>query len=295
MVRFALLLAAGLGVLAPRSIAEAQGDPQVAIAQIREHVLYARYDEAVAQAEALLERDDLSAGARNQALEVMATAYLANRDMDRANPVLERLYARDPRHRLTDADASPLVQGAFQRARENAPSQVEVRLDHTPPTVERREAPLIEVRVTEGADAVSELQVHYRTIDSPRFARLALTPDGGVARGRIPLVGPTDQEQRIEYFISALAPSGYRLAGLGSEDQPLELVAPAAAPHEPESPSPQPLAPEPGGEEAQESRSLWWVGLLVGVVAVGAGLGAYFALRPEAPEGSLGQVSLELR
>ena len=57
---------------------------------------------------------------------------------------------------------------------------------------------------------------------------------------------------------------------------------------------PTPLGGE-GPAEVEEGRSLWWVGLLVGIVAVGAGVGLFLALRPEAPEGSLGQVSLELR
>ncbi|MAQ18127.1 MAG: hypothetical protein CMN30_25440 [Sandaracinus sp.] len=270
--------------------AEAQGDPQVVLAQIREHVLYARYDEAVAEAHQLLEREDLGASERNEGLEVLATAHLANRDMDQANPILRELYARDPRHRLADADASPLVQGAFQRARESAPTQVDVRLSHQRPTLTRREAPMVEVGVAQGGDAVAELQLHYRTADAPRFARLVMTPEGGTAHGRIPLVGPENQAQVVEYFITAHAPSGYQLAAVGSESRPLSVTAPAG----PVGGGPTPLGGE-GPAEVEEGRSLWWVGLLVGIVAVGAGVGLFLALRPEAPEGSLGQVSLELR
>ncbi len=291
----ALLLCAALGALAP-SFASAQANPQVVLAQIREHILYARYDEAVTEAHELLERTDLDAAQRNEGLEVLATAHLANRDMDQANPVLRQLYARDPRHRLADADASPMVQGAFQRARENAPPQIDVRLDHEPPVLERREAPMIEVSVAEGQDAVAELHLNYRTGDAPRFARLVLTMEDGVASGRIPLVGPTDQEQRIEYFLTAHAPSGYQLAGVGSEGRPLELTAPAATRGGPDEPDPLGTAPGDGDDgDVDEGGSLWWVGVLVGVVVLGGALATYFALRPQAPEGSLGQVGLELR
>ena len=156
---------------------------------------------------------------------------------------------------------------------------------------------MIEVSVAEGEDAVAELHLNYRTGDAPRFARLVLAMDDGVASGRIPLVGPTDQEQRIEYFLTAHAPSGYQLAGVGSEGRPLELTAPAATGDPTE---PDPLGGGFGtgsGDEGDvdEGGSLWWLGVLIGVVVVGAGLATYFALRPEAPEGSLGQVSLELR
>lgn len=288
----ALLLCASLGAFAP-SIAAAQANPQVVLAQIREHILYARYDEAVAEAHALLEREDLDAAQRNEGLEVLATAHLANRDMDQANPILRRLYARDPRHRVADADASPMVQGAFQRARENAPAQIDVRLSHEPPVLDRRESPRIEVSVAEGDDAVEEIHLHYRTGEAPRFARLVLTIEGGVGHGRIPLVGPTNQAQQIEYFITAHAPSGYQLAGVGSEGRPLELTAPAGPVGG--TGDPDPLGEGPGDGEVEEGGSLWWVGLLVGIVVVGGALGAYFALRPQAPEGSLGQVGLELR
>ena len=287
-----LLCLGAMVVVATATPAKAQGDAQVVLAQIREHVLYARYDDAVTEAHQLLEREDLSASERNEGLEVLATAHLANRDMEQANPILRELYARDPRHRVADADASPLVQGAFQRAREAAPPQVDVRLSHERPTLTRREAPMIEVSVAQGADAVAEIQLHYRTGDAPRFARLEMGADDGVARGRIPLVGPDDQQQVVEYFITARAPSGYQLAAVGSEGRPLTLTAPAD--RAVRTSGPTPLGEGPGAVE-EEGRSLWWIGLIVGIVAVGAGVGAYFLLRPETPEGSLGQVSLELR
>lgn len=286
-----------LGLLTPDA-ARAQS-PSVELAEIRELILHARYDDAIERVRALLERPGLDAQSHNVALEVLATAYIANRDQANADRVLAELYARDPGHRLSDPDASPVVQAAFQRARERHPTTVDVRLEHVPPIVERRESPLIEVRVTEGRDAVGEVRLAYRTADAPRYARLVMTLDeDGVARGRIPLVGPPGAEQRVQYFILALAPSMTPLSQLGDEAEPMELTIPAepvggAPTLGTASPPPPPESPPPAAPEDDEGGSRWWVGVLVGVVVAGlAAVGGYYLLREEAPSGSLGHATL---
>ncbi len=275
-----------IGLLLPLS-AQAQGDATSTIASIREQLLYARYEEAVSAAEALLRRGDLDAAARNEALEVLATAHLATRNDAAAETILAELYSRDPGHVIQDADASPVVQGAFQRARERQPTPVEVELVHTPPAPPERQSPQVDVELAQGASAVGEIQVHYRLAGAPRFATSVMVADGSLAQTRLPLLGPDTAAQTIEYYIVALAPSRTPLAQLGSESTPLTLSVPAAG-----TPlnAPIPEIPEEGAEE--ESSSKWWVALIVLGVA-GAAVGGYFLFRGEEPTGSLGHVTLQ--
>ena len=289
MTRLSALLVLTLALLSAAAPAHAQPSPSVALAEIREMILYARYDEAIAAAQSFLEREGLAARDRNIGLEVLATAHLANRDQENADRVLGELYRRDPGHRLTDGDASPFVQAAFQRARERLPETIAVTLAHTPPSIEGRESPLIEVGVSEGVEAVQEVRLAYRTNDSPRFARLVMNLDeDGVARGRVPLVGAPNAAQTVQYFILALAPSGTPLAQVGDEAEPLELTIPPAVQDDVRAIA----VPEEEDDEVDEGGSLWWVGLLVGIVAIGAGVGIGLALREDAPDGTLGNVSL---
>lgn len=263
----------------------------VALAEIRDQILYARYDEAIASAQSFLERTDLDARNRAVGLEVLATAHIANRDQTAADQTLRELYRLDPGHRLTDGDASPLVQAAFQRARERLPDTIAVRLVHATPTLSTRESPEIRVGVSEGLEAVQEIRIAYRTGSSPRFANLVLNVDGSSAVGRLPLVGTPDQAQRIEYFVLALAPSGTPLAQLGDEAEPLALVVP---PERREVVvAPPPPAPPPAPEVEETSSSKGWIGAVVGVVvAAAAAVTVAYLLRDEAPSGSLGGVSL---
>ncbi|MCX7808873.1 MAG: hypothetical protein N2515_09705, partial [Deltaproteobacteria bacterium] len=122
--------------------------------QIRELILYANYPEAISQARLLLERNDLDARTRNQLLELLAIAQIADRDMQAARETLELLYRRDPGHVLSDPDASPPVIAAFAQAREAQKKPISVRLIHRPPRIQNREAIPIEVRFREGGDAV---------------------------------------------------------------------------------------------------------------------------------------------
>lgn len=265
--------------------------PAVQLAEAREQILYARYTEAIESVQGLLEEPSLDAQTRNIALEVLATAHIANRDRQNADRVLAMLYARDPDHRLSDPDASPVVQAAFQRARSRHPTTVDVSLDHTPPILETRESPMIEVRVSDGANAVGEVRLAYRTSDAPRFARLVMNvdPETGIARGRIPLVGAPEAEQVVQYYIVALAPSMTPLAQLGDEAEPMQLSVPAQRATE-RQPDPD---PHPDPIERSSSSSKWWVGLIVGIAVAGLAVGGYFLFREEAPNGSLGNASLQ--
>lgn len=225
---FLLLLA----LAAPSAPASAQeSSPDAALAQARELVLFARYPEAVEAGRAILARGDLSAAQRNAALELIATAQIANRQPDDARETLATLYSRDPGHRLADADASPPVISAFARAREARPTPIALELSHeSPGTLPRREPPAIELRVGTGADAISEVRLAYRTAGEP-YSQVVMSPRAaGVWTARIPVVGRSDRALDVAYHIVAMAPSGAELGRVGSEAEPLQLRIPAEVP-----------------------------------------------------------------
>ncbi len=290
-MRLLLISAILLTSLVPQ-LADAQDSPSVVIAEIREMIQFARFDDAVTAAGRFLERGDLDANDRNIGLEVLATAHVAHRDQERADAVLSELYARDPGHRLSDADASPLVQAAFQRARERHPETVEVTLIHEPPSVAQRESPMVEVRVGAGLHAVQEVRLAYRTGGAPRFARLVMNLDErGIARGRIPLVGAPNAEQQVQYFILALAPSMTPLGQLGDEAEPLALSIPAQS-GEGNGQANLVVGPDVPVVEEEDGGSKWWIALIVVGIVAAAGVGGYFLFREDAPNGTLGSITL---
>jgi hypothetical protein len=290
-VRAALWLTFLALALLPRPAAAQDGD---ALGPIREMVLYSRYEEAIAALAEFLEDETLAARPRNEALELLAVAQLANRDGRAAQGTLETLYSRDPTHRLSDPDASPVVQGAFARAREAAPPAVAVRIDHLPPDAAGGVVQA-EFDLDGAADAVHELRVSYRDGSDGSFQRTSVTPTGRVASVRVPRLRA--EAHRIEYYAEALAPSGAVLATLGTTVEPLELALPSAA-----GGSSTVLvgsAGASGDADTDEGGSVfgeWWLWTLVGVVVAG-GVAAYLLLRPSSQDGftdgSLGTVMLE--
>lgn len=289
---------AWLGVAA--SGVAAQPSPDVALETVRELLLYASYPEAIAEARRLLERTDLDARRRNLALERLAIAHLAQRDGE-ADRVLDELYRRDPGHRLTDADASPPVLAAFARARERRPEPVVVELEHQAPTPTSRRSPVVEVRITTGREAVQELRLFHRRAGEPGFEQtiVDLAADGR-GRATIPL-GGTDSRS-IDYYLVAVAPSLTPLGGLASQHAPLTLAVPEPETPRPEvrlvpapTPEPEPFQalPAPAEEAGPSGRSRWWVGVLVGLAVVGAGVGVGLSVRQEAPRGTLGAIELQ--
>lgn len=294
----AVTLSATAVLTRPSEAFAQESAPQTAEAQlaaVRELVLFANYRAALPAARTFLERTDLGAAQRNEGLEVLATIQIAMRDETSARATLQELFARDPGHRLRDADASPVVQSAFARARQSA-SPLAVELEHRSPTLERRVAPLIEVRVTAHADAVAEVRLSYRQRGESRAATVSLPLDpGGAAEGRIPLSGD-EAAYAIEYWLEAVAPSDHVLGRVGSASEPRVVEVPeqqalvvASASGTGDSES----APTGGGDVASEA----WFWTLIGVLVVGAGVGVTVGVivGTEGPEdGSLGNVTLPL-
>lgn len=289
-LRLALLVSVAVGCLATpgwASAQEASGD----LASIRESVLYARYREAQEALEAYLARDDLDARGLNDGLELLATILIARRQTREAQDVLQRLYARDPGHRLSDPDASPPVLSAFGRARENPPAPAEVVLDHQLPDGASRSAGSIEVSIGgEGASAVQEVRLHYRHAGEPSFTTVVMPISESVARSRLPIVEePTAYD--VEYHIEASAPSGSILQSIGSANEPLVIHVPASRRAEVEV-----EAIEFTGEVDEEGGSLAWLWITLGVLAVGGGVTvAVLLLTDSGPDdGSLGNITLPL-
>lgn len=302
-VRSALVLA--VAIFVPAGLAAAQpSSAEAALTSLREKVLYAQYDEATSEAQALLARTDLSARTRIIALELLATAQIGTNNARAATQTLATLYSRDPGHRLSDPDASPPVQAAFARARAARNTPVAIRLEHSPPSaVAPGVAPELEVQVAEGSDAVEEVRLSYRERASDAFATVVMARTGSTARARIP-VGPSAGRYEVQYFIEALAPSLTRLGSVGSSEQPLAWSGAAVAGAPSEEASTSHRAPIVAGEERRVIvddegggdllESPWfWVGVVAVVGAGAAGGYVLFGPPSEGPAaGSLGTVRL---
>jgi len=292
-----LLVALALSAVpASRALAQSEGavDPQLEAA--RELIFQARFGDAVSAARTILNRQDLSASARNSALEVLATAQVADRQQDDAEQTLQLLYSRDPGHRLNDADASPPVISAFARARESNPHPVPVSLEHTPPQLTARSAPEIRVRIAEGADAVDELQLTYR-IQGEGASRVTMSPrDDGTFSARIPVVGDASSATDVAYFIVALAPSLSSLAHAGTEAEPLQLRIPAEGATDAAERPPILAGSTEGSETTEEGGSVlesWWFWTIIGALVVGGvATGIVLGTSQSANEGTLGTVRL---
>jgi hypothetical protein len=294
MRSLALFLSAlALCVAAP---AHGQGDPEENLAEVREMILYAHYDEAIAAAEALSGASGLTARQVNAALELLATARIATGAEAEANAVLARLYARDPEHRLSDSDSSPRVASFFARAREARPTPVTVTLAWGLRPGETREAPGVAVRITEGADAVEEVRLSYRQGGETSFNRIEMTREAsGVFKARIPLLSATGAAYDVAFVIEAFAPSRAPLAQLGSDASPLSLTVPAAETAD------GGTSLERGGDGAVDDggggvATKWWFWtLLVAIVAGGVVAAVVLGPGSEGPEeGSLGSATLGL-
>ena len=204
---------------------------------------------------------------------------------------------------MSDPDASPPVLSAFARARESAPPQIPVTIEHIPPSFQGREPPLIVASLSQGADAVSEVRLVYSI--GGESARVVMTrrPDG-TYNARIPLVGDAGTPTEVLYYLVALAPSLTPLARAGTETGPLRLTVPAGtnngatttttnsgATSGPSDPTGGEAPPSGGVNVAEE----WWFWTLLAVVLIGGGVTLGIVLGPlqDGPEsGTLGSVRL---
>ncbi|GAB4195935.1 MAG: hypothetical protein OHK0013_02630 [Sandaracinaceae bacterium] len=262
------------------------------LAAIRELILHASYRQALPEVRRYLDRADLDASQRNIGLELQATIHLALRDEVSARQAFQQLLSRDPEHRLSDPDASPVVLSAFARARAQA-RPVTVTMAHDPPLLTRRRAPLISVRLEEGADAVSEIRMHHRVRGSPDVGTVVMRIGQlATAEGRLPLAAD-DNAYTAEYWLEAVAPSGYVLARRGTEAQPIAVAVPQQTT---ETRIVEVAVPGGGQAESNDVTEEPWFWVVVGVVVLGgAGAGIGIAIATSGPDsGSLGNIALPL-
>lgn len=282
-----LLIAVGAG-LGP-TVAAAQDSPDAQLTAARELVLHASYRPALTATQTYLERADLSAAQRNAGLELVAIIHLALRDEVSARQALAELYARDPDFRLTDPDASPVVLSAVARARAQARA-VTVTMAHDPPQLTRRRAPLISVRLEEGADAVSEIRMHHRARGQANVETVVMRiGQQATAEGRLPLIADP-AAYTAEYWLEAVAPSGYVLARRGSPERPVAIDIPIETVE---------VRVETRTEIVETQTDIAaepWFWVLIGLVVLGgAGAGVGVAFATQGPQdGTLGTLQLPL-
>lgn len=184
----------------------------------------ARYEDAITAVRAYLGQPGLRARDYDAGLEMLAVAQLALRDERGATQTLATLYGRDPGHRLSDPDPSPVVQAAFARARAAGGEASAVQVEASDP-VDARPAE-VAVRFPSGVELVDEVRLAYRTRGAAEFDRvvMSIAPEQGVARARIPRDDSIAGQYVVEYFVQAFAPSQTVLASLGSAESPLTLT-----------------------------------------------------------------------
>lgn len=299
-MRLVLALSMTLALWVPLAHAQEPTGPAAQLTQLDAMMSDARFEEALAQARALLDRTDLSATQRNGTLETLAIAQLATRDQRGARETLALLYARDPDHRMLNRDASPAVVAAFDRAREAHPTPVPVTIESASPTaLTQRAAPVLQVRLTAGADTVNELRLSYRQGDARDFQRVLMehAESLATAQARLPVLDG-EEEYSLDWYVEALAPSQSVVGRLGDALQPLSLLVPRAAVRADANLLRETNAASRSEEHDRTGGSVlgtWWFWTVVGVVALGGATAAYLLTLPAdlTPCGSLGCGTLQ--
>ncbi|MCS6858024.1 MAG: hypothetical protein NZM37_09970 [Sandaracinaceae bacterium] len=270
--------------------AQSRLDPE--LESVREMILHASYRPALMELQRYLERQDVGAFQRNAALELLATVQLALRDEVSARRTLAQLFSRDPEHRLVEPDASPVVLSAVARARAQA-RPLRVILKHHSPALSKRQAPLITVEIEEGHDAVAEIRVQHRVQGQTQTETVVLRNTGAKsAEGRLP-IAEGKEAYVAEYWIEAVAPSGFVLSRLGSESEPFRVEIPEEKVEVRVETRTEVVQVQKSTDITQEA----WFWVLLGVAsagAAGAAIGIGVAASQGPTDGSLGTITLPI-
>jgi hypothetical protein len=225
----------------------------------------ASYAESVAMLEHARARGGLEPPERVECAFYLAAGYVALNSTGAARRELRAVLAAEPDYELPQY-TSPKVAALFREVRdelENAP-----RLKPLPP--ERRGDALtlrFEASRT-GGRAFGVVQ--WRWHGEARWREAAMSHQGDTLVADVAV----DRSGALEYFADGRAPNGVLQAG--SAERPLELPVTVG-------PRVSLVGDVPvTAERAKKARKLWW--LWTGIAAVGAagaGVGLYFALRPQ--------------
>ena len=256
------LVAALATVAVVATLAHAASDPRLLLKRGIELYREASYAESVALLEQARARGALEPAERVECTFYLAAGYVALSSTGAARRELRAVLQEAPDYELPQY-TSPKVAALFREVRdelERAP-----RLRPLPP--ERRGDALtlrFEASRT-GGRAFGVVSWRWRGQTSWREAPMRHAGDTLVADV------PVEQSGGLEYFADGRAPNGPLAAG--SAAQPLEL---------PVSVGPKLSLTGDHGDRPSTGRRLWWLWTGLAVVgAAGAGVGLYFALRPQ--------------
>lgn len=233
-----------------------------ALLEVRAALEHARFHEAKRRAGALLSRSDLSARARNVALELAAIAAIAARDERAAQRSLATLWARDPAHPRNVLDTGPHVERAFARARERAKEPLEARLS-LEQTIDAHGRLSLRVRIEQGLDAIDSVHAIAWYPDLTDPLELVVYP---ALREQLTftLPPPAPATREVAIALEARSPGGYVLGRVGDAERPVRLTL---------APPPPPPEPPPRVEPSPLRRA-WWLWTGVSIVAAGIAISA---------------------
>ncbi len=277
----------------------AEATPMQELEALRELLVRAQYEALRDPLGSLLARDNLTAAEHVAALELRAMLAIAERDERAQARTLTQLFRRDPGHRLSDPNASPIVRAAFDQVRARQLEPTPVAIVHEPPAPRDRSPAQIRVAFSQGGNAVHEVRLSYLLPGDTGYTRviMPLGPDG--ASARVPLLADP-QAFTVSYFIEAVSPSGSTLARLGTREEPNTFTVPILI----TTVAPDPLVlneGEPLGTTPEESQEVesppkrWWIGVIIAALVVGGGaaVGVTLATRPDDVTGTLGSGTLQ--
>ena len=216
----------------------------------------AAYAESVALLEQARNKGGLEPAERVECTFYLAAGYVALSSMGAARRELRAVLTEAPDYELPQY-TSPKVAALFREVREEL--ERAPRLRPLPP---ERRGDVLSLRFEPsrtGGRAFGVVQWRWR--GEAGWRESAMAHDGDALAADVPV----EQAGALEYFAEGRAPNGPLAAG--SAQQPLEL----------------PVAVGPrASRETSKGKKLWW--LWTGIAAIGAagaGVGLYFALRPQ--------------
>jgi hypothetical protein len=223
----------------------------------------AAYAESVALLEQARTQGGLEPAERVECAFYLAAGYVALSSTGAARRELRTVLTEAPDYELPQY-TSPKVAALFREVREEL--ERAPRLRPLPP---ERRGDVLRLRFEAsrtGGRAYGVVQWRWR--GEPVWREAAMVHDGDALAADVPV----EQTGTLEYFADGRAPNGPLAAG--AAQQPLELPV-AVGPKVSLSARDQPSS-------SFRAKKLWWLWTgLAAVGAAGAGVGLYFALRPQ--------------